>query len=214
MKSEFDKITGVLVYLERRKTRQYVGRLYRINSEFIFEYDEHYMYSKNSLSLGPEFPLTRGRYKSKTLFVPFSDRLPSRENPAYPEYCTAMGIDVNEKDPFILLSTIGSRGPSSFIFTPEYTVEFNRKDLKTFRENLGLSVRDFSEVFEFSQAALTRVEIGKSSGSDILKRAAIYAMFPEVALHQLKYKGNSLHIDKRKKAEKYLQLKLHRILRS
>lgn len=209
MPSKNDRISAVLVYLERKKTRLYVGKLHRTNNEFVFEYDNKYLYSKNTISLGPEFPLTQRIFKSKTLFIPFSDRLPSRENPAYADYCKAMGIDVNEQDPFILLTTIGSRGPSSFIFAPEYILKFDRHDLKTFRKNLGLSVRDFSEVFDFSQAALTRVEKGKSSGKELLKRAAIYASFPAVALSQLKYRGNILHVDRRRQMIDYLALCQH-----
>ncbi len=204
MQFNTEEITAVLVYLERRKTRQLVGRLYRNKNKFIFEYDEKYLYAKNNVSLGPEFPLTQRKFESHNLFVPFSDRIPSIENPAYPEYCVAMGISVSEEDPFVLLTSIGSRGPSSFIFAPEYTCSFSSKDLKAFRKNLDLSARDFCAVFEFTQAALTRVETRKSTGKDLLKRASIYANFPEVALHQLKYHGDVLHIDKRLQVEKYL----------
>lgn len=203
-----DKITAVLVFLERRKTRQLVGRLYYEKDAFVFEYDEIYIYSKNIISLGPEFPLTKRRFQSKELFTAFTDRLPSRENPAYPEYCAATGIDVDEKDPFILLTTIGHRGPSSFIFEPEYLIKFDSNDLKEFREQLGLSTRDFAACFEFTQAAITRVETRKSSGRELLKRAVIYARFPEVALDQIKRHGGTLHTDTRKVAEKILYEKL------
>ncbi|MCB1107049.1 MAG: hypothetical protein KDK76_03020, partial [Chlamydiia bacterium] len=55
-------------------------------------------------------------YFSKSLFVPFLERIPSKNNPSYPEYCQSVGISVDEENVFVLLSTIGRRGPSSFIF--------------------------------------------------------------------------------------------------
>ena len=123
---------------------------------------------------------------------------------SYPEYCALMGIDVDEQDPFILLTTIGHRGPSSFIFEPEYCIKFDGNDLKSFRSKLDLSARDFATCFEFGQAALTRVETGQSSGRELLKRAAIYAKFPKVALEQIKNHGGVLHRDKRKTVERIL----------
>ena len=48
------------------------------------------------------------------------DRIPSKENPAYPDYCKSQGISVNETNPIILLIAIGKRGPSTFIFEPVF----------------------------------------------------------------------------------------------
>ena len=69
---------------------------------------------------------------------------------------------------------------------------------------MGLSARDFAACFEFSQAAVTRIETGKSSGRELLKRAVIYAKYPQVALDQLKYRGGVLHSDTRRAVEKIL----------
>lgn len=200
-----DKIIGIQVFLEKRKTRLFVGTLTSIEGQFRFEYDKEYLNRRYAISLGPEMPLTRQRYQSKTLFIPFSDRIPSRENPAYPEYCEAMGISVEEDQPFILLSTIAHRGPSSFIFEPLYKETFSAKNLIHFRQSLELSVREFAWCFGFSESAITRIESDKSSGREILKRVQIYARHPEVALEMIHLYGGILHPTKRKKIEALLK---------
>lgn len=192
------KIVGVQVFLERRATRLLVGVLRKEQTMFCFEYDRKYVQAKNVIPLGPEMPLTRRAYRSETLFIPFLDRIPSRENPAFEEYCEATGISANEKDPFVLLTHIAHRGPSSFIFEPLYSNNFSAEDLLAFRKRLGLTVREFAACFDFTQAALTRVERKSSSGREILKRAEIYARFPDVALDQIKRNGGFLSTQKRK----------------
>ena len=103
----------------------------------------------------------------KNLFIPFENRIPSRENPAYPDYCKATGISTEETDPLILLTIIAHRGPSSFIFEPLYTDEFTAKDLLEFRNWLGLSVKEFAACFEFSPAAITRTELNQTTGREV-----------------------------------------------
>ena len=149
-------------------------------------------------------PLTRRIYRSKQLFRPFADRIPSRENPAFSEYCRSVGISTDEKDPLILLSTIASRGPSSFLFKPIYRESFTRSDLKSFRNNLGLSVREFALCFDFSQPGITRVETAKTDGREILKRVEIYVLYPEVALDQLRRRAANVHQKKLERARDWL----------
>ena len=149
-------------------------------------------------------PLTRRIYQSGQLFRPFADRIPSRENPAFPEYCKSAGISTNEEDPLILLSTIASRGPSSFLFKPIYYENFTGTDLKNFRNNLGLSAREFALCFDFSQPGITRVETGKTGGREVLKRAEIYFLYPEVALDQLRRRSAYLHWKKVERARNWL----------
>src|ERR1700738_5266475 len=158
MPFSFQMVAGVQIMLEGNNNTQLVGELTIRNGEFYFEYDEAYLHSPKAISLGPEMPLTRRIYRSKQLFRPFADRIPSRENPAFPEYCRSVGISTDENDPLILLSTIAARGPSSFLFKPIYHEGFTGSDLKRFRNNLGLSVREFAMCFDFSQAGITRVE--------------------------------------------------------
>jgi HipA-like protein len=110
------KIVGVYIFLEKRKTRLHVGVLKRTEGRMIFTYDDHYFTMKNIIPLGPEFPLTQKQFVSDQLFPSLEDRIPSQQNPAYPEYCQLARIDPKERDQLILLSTIGRKGPSSFIF--------------------------------------------------------------------------------------------------
>lgn len=204
MPFDFLTIKGIQIVLERNASIQMVGELTMKDGEFYFEYDQDYLRSPRSISMGPEMPLTRRTYQSKQLFRPFADRIPSRENPAFPEYCKSLGISPDEDNPFILLSTIASRGPSSFLFKPIYSESFTGLDLKKFRENLGLSVREFANCFDISQPGITRVETGKSDGRDILKRAEIYVRYPEVALDQLRRRSAFIHQKKLEKARNWL----------
>src|SRR5262245_48095575 len=129
------KIIGVDVFLEKRKTRLLVGVLKRVNNKMQFAYDDYYFTAKNIIPLGPEFPLTQKEFVSDQLFPSLADRIPSQQNPAYPEYCQLMGIDPKEKDPLILLSSIGKKGPSSFIFSPLFERNMKPDDLIKFRES-------------------------------------------------------------------------------
>jgi len=138
------KIIGVNIFLEKRRTRLHVGILKQENAKLVFTYDENYFKAKNIIPLGPEFSLTQREFSSEKLFPSLEDRLPSPQNPAYPEYCLAMGIDLKERNPIILLSTIGRKGPSSFIFYPIFERTVTAKDVIEFRESLGLTTREFS----------------------------------------------------------------------
>jgi len=204
MPFNFQKIVGVQVILEKSASVQLVGRLTIEERDFHFEYDEDYLRLPKAISLGPEMPLTRRIYQSKELFRPFADRIPSRENPAYFEYCKAVGVSIDESNPLILLSTIASRGPSSFLFKPIYFEAFTGSDLKCFRNNLGLSVREFAACFDFSHPGVTRVETGQSDGREILKRVEIYTLYPEVALDQLRRRAACVHQKKLERAQNWL----------
>ncbi len=204
----FEKIVGVQVFLEGKTNRQFVGILKKIKDTFSFDYDEKYLMAKEVIPLGPEMPLTKRSFHSKTLFVPFADRIPSRQNPAYEDYCRATGISLEEIDPIILLTTIAHKGPSSFIFEPLFEDHLKSEEFREFRKMLGLTVKEFSACFEFSPAAITRIELGQSSGREILKRAEIYVRYPEVALDQIKRHGGILHTRKRLHIESLLNKKI------
>lgn len=204
MPFNFQAIEGVQIILEKSTNNLIVGTLTRRKHGFHFEYDKVYLQLSKAIPLGPEMPLTRKTYQSEELFRPFADRIPSRENPAFPEYCKSAGISVNEEDPLILLSTIASRGPSSFLFKPIYCQSFFGSDLKQFRKNLGLSVREFAVCFDFSHPGITRVETGKTDGREILKRAEIYALYPEIALDQLRRRAGYLHWKRLERAKNWL----------
>ena len=201
------KIIGVDVFLERRKTRLHVGELAKINDKFVFTYDEGYFKANNIIPLGPEFPLTQKKIESDRLFPSLEDRIPSKQNPAYSEYCQSMGVDPKEKDPLILLSTIGKKGPSSFVFSPVFERKILLEDLKNFREFLGLTTREFASVFEFSQSSINAFENGRTSGKDILKKFEILLNFPEVALDLLFLNSGCLVYEKWKIASQKLKEK-------
>lgn len=201
----FDKIVGVRVFLERKTDRQLVGILRKNDDTFYFEYENRYLNGKGVIPLGPEMPLTKRSFQSNTLFIPFADRIPSRENPAYADYCRATGISLDESNPIVLLTTVARRGPSSSIFEPLFGDGFTPEDLRHFRKMLGLTVKEFGFCFGFSPAAITRIELEQSSGREILKRAEIYAKYPEVALDQIKRHGGGLHTKKRLRVETLLK---------
>jgi HipA-like protein len=204
MPFNFQKIEAVQVVLESKSSNQFVGLLKANQQGFYFEYDKKYLKARQAISLGPEMPLSRRSYQAQELFRPFADRIPSRENPAFLEYCKAAGISEKEDDPLVLLLAIAFRGPSSFIFRAIYNEQFTGTELKLFRENLGLTVREFALCFDFSQPGITRVETGKSDGREILKRAEIYKCYPNIALEQLKRRSGCLHSKKLERARNWL----------
>jgi HipA-like protein len=200
------KVIGIFVFLEKRKTQTLVGSLYKIDRKLVFTYEDSYLNAKHSIPLGPEFPLTQKQFSSDKLFPSLEDRIPSTQNPAYPEYCLAMGIDPNERDPFILLSTIGSKGPSSFIFHPIFKRDTTPKDIIEFRHTLGLTTREFAAVFEFSQNSLNALERGRRAGIEIIKRLEILLHFPEVTLYFLLVNRGYLTHEKWVKANDKLKM--------
>ncbi len=199
------KIVAVDVYLQRRVSREYVGRLRRKDEWFIFAYDDRYAFSDRALELGPDLPLPKRVIKSRQLFPTFEDRIPLKSNPVYPEYCQWVGISPEESDPMVLLSTLGQKGPSSFVFAPVYNRQFSGKELIQFRKSLGLTIREFAGLFDFGPATIHRIESGKSSGKDALKRIEIYSKFPQVALFELERSGCKIGDRARERVKKVLQ---------
>lgn len=187
------------IYLEGKKDKVLVGTLERKDREYIFIYDEKYYYSESPLQIGPELNLKKRIYKSKELFSIFNDRIPSKKNAAYEEYCREVGIDKNEKDEMILLAKLGARGPSSFIIEEPNNENFTRDNLIEFRQRLNITMREFSEAFDISLSSIQRIESGRAEGLEVLKRIEIYAKFPEVARFEImknKVKIHSSVLDK------------------
>lgn len=191
------EIESINIFLERRKIRQFVGNLIYDQGKFIFTYDDNYLKAKHIIPLGPEFRLTKRQFESTELFPSFEDRIPSKRNPAYPEYCHHMGIDPNENNKIILLATIGSKGPSSFIFVPVYKRLFTINDIVDFRKRLNLTTREFAQIFEISQVSLNALERQRSTGKDLLKKLELVVKFPEVAIYYLLHNGGVLQHKKR-----------------
>ena len=200
---------AVDIYLEKRGIRHYVGRLSKFNRNFVFEYNEAYRYSNNPLPFGPDLPIDKGKHLSKKLFPSFEDRIPSKQNPAYKEYCQSVGISPSEKNPFILLARLGRKGPSSFIITPVLeNPSFSKEDLKRFRKELNLSMREFATLFDVSTASIYRIENNKISGKQILNKISMYYNFPKTALNNLHYTGHKINDQKRQFVENFFKKKL------
>lgn len=201
------KITAVDVYFEKIKSREYVGQLTRQDSKYIFTYADAYLAKDRSIPLGPDLPLTAKSFTAATLFPSFEDRIPSKKNPAYPEYCKIVGIDPKETDELVLVATLGQKGPSSFIFAPSTALNITINDIIAFRQQLDLTVREFSDIFDFGSATIHRLEKNKTSGKDALKRLEIYYHFPAVALYELAKNGHKINDTKREYVKKILEAK-------
>lgn len=196
------------VFLERRASKTYVGKLFLKDNQYVFEYDKSYAYAENSIPLGPDLPITKRVHKAEKLFASFADRIPSKRNPAYIEYCEKFGISPNEKDEIILLSTIGKRGPSSFIFEILDKNQYTATDYIKFRNDINLTIRDFAAVFDIGISTLQKLEKNSSQVKESLKRIEIYDRFPEVALFELNRNGKLIHSTKKEITESILKEKI------
>lgn len=187
------------IFHEGRKRRVFVGELIYSKEQEIYEliYDESYAYSDTAIPLGPELDLFKLHHRSEKgkLFKSLVDRIPSKENPAYKDYCASQGISLDEQNPIILLGSIGKRGPSSFIFEPVYISSFTKEDIKKLRNEIGLTQHDLAKILDISIATLARLETGTSHDVNTIKRIEIFFKFPEVALWELQKTGRWLHRD-------------------
>ena len=194
LKPSQDKLN---IFHEGRKRRVFVGELIYNTEKEIYEliYDERYAYSDTAIPLGPELDLFQLHHRSEKgkLFKSLVDRIPSKENPAYKDYCASQGISQDEQNPIILLGSIGKRGPSSFIFEPVYYSSFTKENIKKLRHEIGLTQHDLAKILDISIATLARLETGTSHDANTIKRIEIFFKFPEVALWQLKQTGGWLH---------------------
>ncbi len=184
------------VYVELRKQKLFVGILQQQDSfpQYVFIYDKRYAHSNRPLALGPDLPVTKIRHESEFLFESFQDRIPSRKNPAYKDYCQQVGIEVTEQNFIILLGTIGRRGPSSFVFESVLYDDFDViKKLKDFRQRTGLSLRDISLAFGLNSVTLQRIEAGQSKDRNVIRLIRIYMEHPDCLQFQLRLSARYLH---------------------
>ena len=193
------------IYSQTQTKRIFVGKLSREGKKYFFEYGKNYKKLKNALPLGPELPLWKDKVSSNTLFPTFSDRIPSKNNPAYKDYCREWGISENEKDIFILLTTIGRRGPSTFVFEPTFKNEYAASQLKSFRNRLRLTQSEFEVLFNISHMTLSRLEAGKPKGDFYMIYFELFDKVPEALAWMLEKRGQLLHDEKRT----HLLKKLH-----
>lgn len=200
------------IFHEGRKRRVLVGELIYDKEKDRYEliYDKNYAHSKNAIPISPDLNLFKLRHRSEKgkIFPSFIDRIPDKSNPAYNDYCKAQGISPTEKNPIILLGSIGKRGPSSFIFEPVYYSEFDLTDIIKLREQLQITQHDLAKAFDISQTTLQRIESGVSRDLNTLKYIQILFIFPEVALWQLKQTGSFVHKDVLTRLVKYFETKV------
>jgi len=211
-KIDYSKIdrTQLQVFSESRKRRVFVGTLTwnREKNQFEFRYDPKYAKSKTAIPIGRELDLFKKAHVSKGKpFPSFADRIPSKENPAYDDYCHSQGISVDEANPIILLISIGKRGPSTFVFEPVFLNSFTGEDVRKFRESLGISIHEWAAAFDFNPPTLQRLESGKKADLSTLRRAQIYLEFPDVALWQVKMNSGKIHAETLQKLWSYFEKK-------
>lgn len=186
------------VFSESRKRRIFVGMLFwdENKNTFEFQYDPKYSKSKTAIPIGKELDLFKRSHISKgKLFPSFSDRIPSKENPAYEDYCRSQGISADETNQILLLVSIGRRGPSTFIFEPIYLNDFRYEMVRKFREEYKISLNDFALAFDLNPPTLQRLESGRKTDLGTIRRIQIYLEFPKVALWQLELNSGKLHSD-------------------
>jgi len=150
----------------------------------------------SGIPLGPDLPYSRLPIESESgkLFGTILDRIPSKENPAYPDYCYSQGISPDEKNLIILLATIGRRGPSSFVFEPVFIpLEDTVEELKQFRRDLELTRYDFAMAFGFAEITIDKVEKRITQDRNILRLIDSVLHYPEMALDQLAITGKHVH---------------------
>lgn len=198
------------VYLETRKRRLFVGQLHFDPKSkcYTFTYDMKYLYAKAAFALGPELPIIKPKFISEPgkIFPTFEDRIPSKQNPAYAEYCRSQGILPEEDNQIILLTTIGHRGPSSFIFEAIFKpVGSVAEELKQFRQELALSRWDIAMLFEIPELTILKIENGKSADPNILRLIHYYLTVPEITLKQLEMTGKKVHRDTRTRVFRYFK---------
>lgn len=203
----------ILIFYELKKRRIYVGELNynQKNDVYQLQYDEHYVNSKNAIPLGPELDLFKTIHTSKKgqLFPIFWDRIPEKSNPAYEDYCLLQGISPNEKNPLVLLGSIGTRGPSSFIFEKVFKVDFSIDNVIKMRKELQISQQDLATAFDINKVTLQRIEAGKGNDKNTIKLLQIYFNFPEVSLWQLQHTGARVHTAILAKLNQYFRKKLN-----
>lgn len=191
------------VFSQIASRRIFVGSVWREHGLFHFAYDRKYRRLRKSVALGPEFPLWKESFSSKKLFPSLADRIPSRQNPAYADYCRQWGISVKEDDPLVLLTTIGRRGPSTFVFE-NAPRSYSAEKLRRLRERIGLSQRDFAALFGTTQATLTKLETGKGKNAFMMTFFMLCDEEPAALRWLLRERAQSIHDDKRTSIEQLL----------
>ncbi len=198
------------IYHEGPKRRILVGVLsYDLETKrFNFKYVFNYLKKKFAIEVGPELSTIKAEHVSQPgeLFASFKDRIPDKQNPAYPDYCRSQGISVNEKNPIRLLTTIGRRGPSTFVYEPVYKqVGDVVEELKQFRKDLSLTRWDVANYFNIPELSVFKIEKRLSHDHNLLRLINLYINNREVAQEQLRVTGKKVHVSTREKLYVYFK---------
>lgn len=194
-----DKISdsSLNIYAEGRTRKIFVGQLKwnRATDTFEFKYDRKYLKMSSAIAVGPELPLSIKTHSAKgKLFPSFQDRIPSRGNPAYEEYCESAGISPREKNPIILLGAIGKRGPSAFVFEPILTSVFDaQSELGLFRKRHQISLQECALALDLNAVTLQRIETGKSKDPHTSRLLELFFTVPQALRFQLKKTAGKIH---------------------
>lgn len=196
----------VNIFCQLNTSRLLVGTLKQAKGWFVLQYDTTYLENPKALAIGPELPLKRAPFQARELFPSLQDRIPSKQNPAYGDYCQSVGISPEESDQLVLLSTIGQRGPSSFLFREAHDTYFTGTDLALFRKKLGLTVREFAVFLDTNPATITKTEQGDLQSYHLLALCEVLAKVPTALNYQLHKRGQYLHDDKIAQVKKLTRL--------
>ena|SRR3990167_9282793 len=187
----------LLIFHELKKRRIYVGELIYDKKKDVYKlfYNKNYVNSASAIPIGVDLTLFSVVHTSKKgqLFSSFQNRIPEKENPAYVDYCRSKGISVKEKNPIILLGTIGSCGPSSFMFERVYKPDISIEDVINLRKKIKITQYDLAKALDISKVTLQKIESGESRDVRTIKLLEIYFSFPEVAIWQIHKTGSSVH---------------------
>ena len=78
---------------------------------------------------------------------------------------------------------------------------------KKTRDEIGVSIHNFSLAFDLNPPTLQRLESGKNADLGTLRRIQIYIDFPKVALWQLELNSGKLHPEIFHKMWSYFEVK-------
>ena len=197
----------VLILEETRKSRVLAATLWKEQGMYYFRYEQNYLHRAYATALGPDLPLSLDTIRSKKFFRSLEDLIPDKRSSSYNDYCLIAGISPLEKDPLVLLSTIGNSGTTKFVFQKDSSSDYlSSHDIRSFRQKLNLSQRDFSAFFEIPIISLQKLEQG-TPGQIIAKRyIEQFIIEPSLLLPLLKKRGMFLHSTKQKDIRKLTEL--------
>lgn len=201
------KLSKVFVFMEETRGRVFVGELAKTDEGYSFVYNHDYMSRASATAIGPELSFSLSEIKSEKMFDSLAELIPSRDNPAYEQYCRSVGISPNENDPLVLLAYLG-KGPSNFVFepAPEDTLP-SGKDVRQFRDELGLSQRQFALFFDIPFPTLQTIEKETSEAKTARRFIQIFIDDPSVLWKVIKRRGLYLHTKQRIGIEDYIRRK-------